>query len=68
MEPIGHFPTEHFPRTVAIDATGRFLYAAGQKSDRLAAYKIDPETGRLNRFATYDVGKGPTWAMCLPVE
>ncbi|MGC1272693.1 MAG: lactonase family protein [Planctomycetaceae bacterium] len=68
MTSIGQFPTEHFPRTFAIDRTGRFLYAAGQRSDRLTSYRIDAATGRLERLKTYDVDEGPIWAECLPGE
>ena len=35
------------PRRFAIDPTGRWLIAAGQKDNRIAVLKIDPATGRL---------------------
>lgn len=54
-------PTEDTPRSFNIDPTGTWLYAAGQKNGKLAAYRISPETGELKRFATYEVGKSPSW-------
>lgn len=65
MTSLGQFPTEHFPRTFAIDRTGRFLYAAGQRSDRLTSYRVDAATGRLEPLKTYDVNEGPIWVECL---
>jgi len=64
MKLIGHFPTAHFPRSFCIDLTGRFVYAAGQRSATLVAYRIDQETGELKCFATYETGGVPIWVMC----
>ncbi len=36
-----------FPRNFALDPTGRWLIAAGQKDNRIAVFKIDPTTGQL---------------------
>lgn len=36
-----------FPRGFAIDPTGIWLYAMGQKSDQIVQYHIDPHTGAL---------------------
>lgn len=64
MKLIGYFPTARFPRSFCIDLTGRFLYAAGQRSATLIAYRIDEETGSLKKFATYETGGVPIWVMC----
>ena len=61
LKSVGQAATEDTPRSFNIDPTGRFLYAAGQKNGKLAAYKISPEDGTLERFATYEVGKSPSW-------
>jgi 6-phosphogluconolactonase len=61
LEPIGHFPTEHAPRSFCIDRTGRFMYVAGQHTDKLAGYMIDPETGELTLVQTYNTPKEPIW-------
>jgi 6-phosphogluconolactonase len=68
MKLIGHFPTVHFPRSFCIDLTGRYAYAAGQRSAALAAYRIDRKTGVLERFATYETGAVPVWVMCGAVD
>lgn len=60
---VGHSKTEGFPRTFTIDTTGTFVYAGGQTTGKLAAYRIDQETGALNTFHTYDVGENPIWVM-----
>jgi len=68
MKLTGYFPTAHFPRSFCIDVTGRFLYAAGQRSDTMFAYRIDRKTGKLEHTATYKTGGGPIWVMCGEVE
>jgi 6-phosphogluconolactonase len=37
----------NFPRSFAIDPSGKWLIAAGQKDNRIAVLKIDPTTGEL---------------------
>ena len=59
---IGHADSEAVPRAFSIDPSGRFLYAAGLDTGRLAAYRIEGD-GTLTRFATYDVGEEPMWAL-----
>lgn len=61
---LGQTPTEKTPRSFTITPSGRFLYAAGQGSGRIAAFRIKPD-GRLNRFATYDVGPIAWWALAI---
>jgi len=58
---IDWFETEEVPRSFAIDLTGQYLYAAGLRTNKLDAFAIDPETGRLNRIGTYDTPEGPIW-------
>ena len=52
------------PRAFSIDSSGRYLYAAGLDTGRLAAYRIE-EDGTLTRFATYDVGEEPMWVLII---
>ncbi len=66
LTPLGTVPTEQTPRSFTIDPTGRFLYAAGQASGRLAAYEIQDD-GRLRRFATYDSGPVSWWVIAVDV-
>jgi 6-phosphogluconolactonase len=62
---LGQTPTEKTPRSFDIDASGKFLIAAGESSGRLAAYRIDVTTGGLERIGTYDAGKKAWWVMAV---
>lgn len=64
LTPIGHAPSEAVPRAFSIDPTGRYLYAAGLDTGKLAAYRIEDD-GTLARIATYDVGEGPMWVLII---
>lgn len=64
MTMIGQYKTAHFPRSICIDGSGKFLYAAGQRSAELAAYRINPKTGALTHLQTYTTGGGPIWVEC----
>jgi 6-phosphogluconolactonase len=59
LAPIGHVSTEAVPGAFAVDTAGNFLIAAGTVSGRLAAYRINRETGALIPLATYEVGRRP---------
>jgi 6-phosphogluconolactonase len=56
---IGHVPTEAVPSAFGLDPAGNFLFTAGTASGRLAAYRINGETGVLTPLATYSVGQRP---------
>ena len=66
----GHTDTERQPRGMAIDPSGRCLFAAGQRSNRLAVHILDPASGRLTAGAAVDVGDNPNWveAIALPSD
>ena len=68
MKIVGHYPTAWFPRTFCIDLSGRYVFAGGQKSSTLFAYRINQDTGALKHLKTYEVGKVPIWVMCGAVE
>ncbi|PIJ48730.1 6-phosphogluconolactonase [Erwinia sp. OLTSP20] len=59
----GHQPTETQPRGFNIDHSGQFVVAAGQKSDHIEVYRIEPVRGLLQPLARYGVGKGPMWVV-----
>ena len=59
----GHVATEAVPRFFTLDPTGRFLYAVGQQSGRLASYRIDAGTGALEPLEIHQVGKSPLWIL-----
>ncbi len=62
---LGQTPTERVPRVFNIDPQGRFLYAAGLESGRMASYRIDGTTGKLQPLEVYEVGKAPMWVLIL---
>jgi 6-phosphogluconolactonase len=61
---LGSTPTEQTPRSFSIESTGRYLYAAGQGSGRVAAFRIEPD-GTLERFQTIDAGPVAWWALAV---
>ena len=54
-------PTEQQPRGFAIDPTGRYLIAAGEKSDKLSVYAIDSSDGSLRLLGRHAGGLGASW-------
>jgi len=47
---IQDFAAGNGPLSVSVDATGRFLYVANQRSDNISAYRIDAATGALSHI------------------
>jgi 6-phosphogluconolactonase len=58
---VTHTQTEAQPRGFNIDASGRFLVAAGQLSHAVMLYSIDPPTGALKPVRRLPVGRNPNW-------
>lgn len=58
-------PTEPTPRALSLDPPGKFMYAAGLDSGKIAAYRVNEAWGGLDRIGTYDAGREPMWV--LPV-
>lgn len=57
LDPVGHVAGHgERPRHLALDPTGRWLFAAFQDSHHLGQYAIDPGTGALDLRATVPVG------------
>ncbi|NLS75869.1 MAG: lactonase family protein [Chloroflexi bacterium] len=61
---LGQQPAEPTPRVFGLDPGGRFLYAAGQGSGRVAAYRV-MDSGRLAPLETYPLGERPMWVLVL---
>ncbi|HTV89002.1 MAG TPA: beta-propeller fold lactonase family protein [Stellaceae bacterium] len=55
----GHAATEAVPSAFCLDPTGRFLYAVGTASGRLASYRIDQQSGVLAPIGVQAVGRRP---------
>jgi 6-phosphogluconolactonase len=64
----GQEPTEKTPRSFDLDSAGKFLFAAGESSGELAAYRIDGESGRLKKLETCEVGKMPWWVLVVNLD
>ncbi|HEX4332007.1 MAG TPA: beta-propeller fold lactonase family protein [Usitatibacter sp.] len=64
---LGSVPTEKQPRGFAIDPTGRYLVASGEKSDTISVYAIgsDGVPALLDRYPS---GKGSNWVQIVATE
>lgn len=62
---LNRFPCENIPRTFCINASGNFMYVAGQKAEKLGVYKINKDTGYLTKLTQYETGKAPIWIETL---
>jgi 6-phosphogluconolactonase len=61
LKSAGQVPCEAETRAFELDPEGNFLYAAGEKSNKLLAYRVNPETAELKLMETYLTAKGPWW-------
>jgi 6-phosphogluconolactonase (cycloisomerase 2 family) len=49
LRPVGWEPTQgDTPRAIALDPSGRFLYAANQASDTIVGFRVDEASGKLS--------------------
>ena len=55
-----------FPRSIALDPTGRWMIAAGQHDNRIAVIKVDPGTGHLTLTDTSVVVGSPVCILFVP--
>lgn len=62
---IGQTPTEKTPRSFDVDPDGTMAYGAGEGSGKLAVYRLNPETGGMERIDTLELGKSLTWVMAI---
>ena len=60
---VGRVATEAVPSAFSLDPEGKFVYAAGSATGRLASYRIHEETGELTPLETYNVGQRPMWVL-----
>lgn len=58
---LSSYVTETCPRGFDIDHSGRWVVVAGETSDRVSSYSLDPGSGDLELCASLDVGAGPIW-------
>ena len=60
MKAVGLVPADAVPGSFSVDPEGKFLFAAGTESGRLASYRINGDTGELTPMETYSVGQRPS--------
>ena len=65
MTATGWAAADAVPRAFSIDTTGQFLYVAGLDTGTLVTYKVDQESGTLDKTASYEVGKVPMWVSII---
>ncbi len=65
---VGSTPTETQPRGFAIDPTGRFLVACGEKSGMVSLYAINSVSGGLKLLGQYPGGKGANWVSIVKLS
>ena len=63
---IGRQPSEKVPRCLGIEPEGRFLFAAGDESDRLVSYAIGGDGVLQPTGDAHELGCSPGWV--LPVK
>ena len=63
--PLGNMSSPYFLKSTS--SSGQFLFAAGEGSGKLAAYRIDAQTGALTRLTTHDVGPRLWWVLAVAV-
>ena len=59
LTPAAHADTEAVPSAFSLDPSGKFVFAAGSATNRLAAYSIDGQSGAMTALGVYDVGARP---------
>lgn len=64
---VGNTATETQPRGIRIDASGTWLVASGEKSDRLSVFRIDKASGALTPVGRYPVGRDANWVEIVEV-
>lgn len=67
MTSLGQVATEANPRSFTLHENGRFLYAGGQDTNRLAVF-IRGKDGRLTRINTIETGKRPWWLQLVTIH
>ena len=59
LTPAAHAATEAVPSAFSLDPAGRYVFAAGSATNRLAAYSVDGASGAMTALDTYEVGARP---------
>ena len=59
--------TDPVPRAFGLDPGDQYLFATGQQTGRLTAYRVE-ETGALTPLETYEVGNNPMWVLMTTLD
>ena len=68
LRSIGHTNTDPVPRAIMLDNFDQHLFAAGLNTGNLFCFKIDQETGDLNKVSEINVGLEPMWIIVNDIE
>lgn len=66
LEHVSHVETEAQPRGFAIDPSGQFLVACGEKSAHVSLYSIDAASGALTLRSRSPGSRGANWIEIVP--
>jgi 6-phosphogluconolactonase (cycloisomerase 2 family) len=53
--------SEPIPNALSLDPQDKFLFSAGQASGRMAAFRVNADSGALTPLETYQLGNRPAW-------
>lgn len=59
--------TDPVPRAFGLDPGDQYLFATGQQTGRLTAYRVE-EAGTLTPLETYEVGNNPMWVLMTTLD
>jgi 6-phosphogluconolactonase len=57
----GRVASEPIPNALCLDPQDKFLFSAGQESGRMAAFRVNSDSGQLTPLETYPLGHRPAW-------
>ena len=65
---VAYAATEAVPHGISIDPTERYLFVTTLETGRLASFRVDLESGKLEPLEYHDVGKYPMWVLATSVK
>ena len=57
----GIVPSEPRPNALCLGPNDRYIYSAGQDSGQMAIFRVEQDSGVLDRVQTVPLGEGPCW-------
>jgi len=68
LKAVGHQPVGKAPRNFGVDPTGAYLLAAGQNSNSILVFKVDPQTGLLKQVGEPVEIASPVCVKFMPLK